>query len=206
VEIAKPEKPEDLKPEKPEDLKPEKPQVETVTAKVLIAPIKISETPTVPAELTTQIKEVKKIEAVAPTVTGKILTRIAVPKLPAFKGAGPFTFAIGLAEQGNTNLIKDSSLAAGVKVSSQTPKTCSVSVKFNKQTSKYTVNVTGVSNGECKITAIDKGTSEKFPTVSEIRKTISGISVKKTVSAKAVNPPQTQKAVITKAEYKPKRS
>jgi hypothetical protein len=198
VEIAKP--------EKPEDLKPEKPQVETVTAKVLIAPIKISETPTVPAELTTQIKEVKKIEAVAPPVTGKILTRIAVPKLPAFKGAGPFTFAIGLAEQGNTNLIKDSSLAAGVKVSSQTPKTCSVSVKFNKQTSKYTVNVTGVSNGECKITAIDKGTSEKFPTVSEIRKTISGISVKKTVSAKAVNPPQTQKAVITKAEYKPKRS
>jgi len=206
VEIAKPEKPEDLKPEKPEDLKPEKPQVETVTAKVLIAPIKISETPTVPAELTTQIKEVKKIEAVAPTVTGKILTRIAVPKLPAFKGVGPFTFAIGLAEQGNTNLIKDSSLAAGVKVSSQTPKTCSVSVKFNKQTSKYTVNVTGVSNGECKITAIDKGTSEKFPTVSEIRKTISGISVKKTVSAKAVNPPPTQKAVITKAEYKPKRS
>jgi hypothetical protein len=206
VEIAKPEKPEDLKPEKPEDLKPEKPQVETVTAKVLIAPIKISETPTVPAELTTQIKEIKKIEAVAPTVTGKILTRIAVPKLPAFKGAGPFTFAIGLAEQGNTNLIKDSSLAAGVKVSSQTPKTCSVSVKFNKQTSKYTVNVTGVSNGECKITAIDKGTSEKFPTVSEIRKTISGISVKKTVSAKAVNPPPTQKAVITKAEYKPKRS
>jgi hypothetical protein len=79
-------------------------------------------------------------------------------------------------------------------------------VKFNKQTSKYTVNVTGISNGECKITAIDKGTSEKFPTVSEIRKTISGISVKKTVSAKAVNPPKTQKAVITKAEYKPKRS
>ena len=195
-----------VKPEKPEDVKPEKPQVETVTAKVFVAPIKISETPTVPSELTTQLKEIKKIEALASPVTGKILTKIAVPKLPAFKGAGPFTFAIGLAEQGNTSLITDSSLAVGVKVSSQTPKTCSVSVKFNKQTSTYTVNVAGISNGECKITAIDKGTSEKFPTVTEIRKTISGISAKKTVSAKAIKPPPTQKAVVTKAGYKPKRS
>ena len=195
-----------MKPEKPEDVKPEKPQVETVTAKVFVAPIKISETPTVPSELTTQLKEIKKIEALASPVTGKILTKIAVPKLPAFKGAGPFTFAIGLAEQGNTSLITDSSLAVGVKVSSQTPKTCSVSVKFNKQTSTYTVNVAGISNGECKITAIDKGTSEKFPTVTEIRKTISGISAKKTVSAKAIKPPPTQKAVVTKAGYKPKRS
>jgi hypothetical protein len=64
--------------------------------------------------------------------------------------------------------------------------------------------VTGVSNGQCKITAIDKGTSDKYPTATEIKQTISGITAKKTVSAKAVKPTPAPKAAISKARFKGK--
>jgi hypothetical protein len=170
--------------------------VETVTAKVVLPPITIVEPRPEPAELTTQKREIKVDEP----VVDKILTKIAVPKLPTFKGTGPFKFALGLSEQGSTTAIKDPEIAMGLRVISQTPSICKVAATFNKATGKYSISVVGITNGQCRITAVDKGNDEKFPTATEIKQTITGIAVKKTVAAKAIKP--TPKPGVKNATYK----
>jgi hypothetical protein len=174
------------------------PVIETVTAKVTLPPPTSIDTPASPSEMTTQSREVKVDEPVAE----KILTKIAVPKLPAFKGTGPFKFALGLTEQTSAAAIKDPDIAIGLKVISQTPTVCRVATTFNKATGKYSISVVGITNGQCRITAVDKGNDEKFPTATEIKQTISGIAVKKTVSAKAVKPTPTPKPGVKNATYK----
>jgi hypothetical protein len=173
--------------------------VETVTGIVVIPEVKIIETREAPADLTTQKLEVKVDEL----VVEKILTKVTVPKLPTFKGTGPFKFALGLSEQGSTNTIKDPDIAMGLKVFSQTPSVCKVATTFSKTTGKYSISVVGITNGQCRITAVDKGNDEKFPTATEIKQTITGIAVKKTVTAKAVKPTPNPKPGVKKATYKP---
>jgi hypothetical protein len=173
--------------------------VETVTVKVVIPPVTVIEIPAAPLEMSTQSREIKDVEP----VVEKILTKIAVPKLPMFKGVGPFKFALGLSEQGSSAVIKDPDLAIGLKVISQTPSVCKVATTFSKATGKYSISVVGITNGQCRITAIDKGNEEKFPTATEIKQTITGIAVKKTVNAKAVKPTPTPKPGVKKASYKP---
>ena len=173
--------------------------VETVTVKVVIPPVTIIETPAGPSDMSTQSREIKDVEQ----AVEKMLTKIAVPTLPMFKGVGPFKFALGLAEQGSSVAIKDPEMAIGLKVFSQTPSVCRVATTFNKATGKYSLSVVGITNGQCRITAVDKGNDEKFPTATEIKQTITGIAVKKTVSAKAVKPTPTPKPGVKKASYKP---
>ena len=173
--------------------------VETVTVKVVIAPVTTIETPAAPPEMSTQSREIKDDEP----VVEKMLTKIAVPKLPMFKGVGPFKFALGLSEQGSSAVIKDPDLAIGLKVISQTPSVCKVATTFSKATGKYSISVVGITNGQCRITAIDKGNEEKFPTATEIKQTITGIAVRKTVTAKAIKPTPTPKPGVKKASYKP---
>ena len=186
-----------------EEKKTELPESATAVVKVLTTPAPVIAAKSVPVELTNSKNEPKNVEPLIEPVEEKILTKIAIPKLPVFKGVGPFTFALGLTDQSSSKSIKDPDLAIGVKVFSQTPAVCAVSVKFNKSTSKYTISVTGISNGQCKITAVDKGNSEKFPTVKEINQPITGVSTRKTVSAKAKKPTPAPKAGVTKAGYKP---
>ena len=168
-----------------------------MTAKVVIPEVKIIEEREAPADFTTQKREVKVDEL----VVEKILTKITVPKLPTFKGTGPFKFALGLSEQGSTTAIKDPDIAMGLKVISQTPSVCKVVTTFSKATGKYSISVVGITNGQCRITAVDKGNDEKFPTATEIKQTITGIAVKKTVTTKAVKP--TPKPGVKNATYKP---
>jgi hypothetical protein len=172
--------------------------VETVTAKVVLPPITIVEPRPEPAELTTQKREIKVVEP----VIEKVLTKIEVPKLPAFKGAGPFKFALGLSEQTSSSAIKDPDLAIGLKVISQTPSVCRVATTFNKATGKYSISVVGVSNGQCRITAVDRGNDEKFPTATEIKQSITGITAKKTVATKAIKPTPAAKPGVKNATYK----
>jgi hypothetical protein len=183
----------------------EKKQIETVTA-IVVLPVVIPPsvlTEPAPAELTTQ-KQVKVIDApVVETAPDKVLTKISVPKLAAFKGTGPFKFAVALFDQEDSKAIKDPELAIGLKVFSQTPQVCKVSATFNKATGKYSISVTGISNGQCRITALDKGNDEKFPSATEIKQAITGIAVKKTVSVKGVKPTPAPKPGIKKASYKP---
>jgi hypothetical protein len=185
--------------EKKEDAK----VVETVTAKVVLPPVTIIDTPASPSDMTTQSREIKAAEPVIEEEIEKILTKVTVPKLPVFKGVGPFKFALGLSEQGSSAAIKDPDLAMGLKVISQTPSVCKVATTFSKATGKYSISVVGITNGQCRITAIDKGNDEKFPTATEIKQTISGIVVKKTVTAKAIKPTPTPKPGVKKASYKP---
>jgi hypothetical protein len=173
--------------------------VETVTVKVVIPPVTIIETPAGPQDMSTQSREIKDDEP----VVEKMLTKIAVPKLPMFKGVGPFKFALGLSEQGSSAVIKDPDLAIGLKVISQTPSVCKVATTFSKATGKYSISVIGITNGQCRITAIDKGNEDKFPTATEIKQTITGIAVRKTVTAKAIKPTPTPKPGVKKASYKP---
>ena len=75
-------------------------------------------------------------------------------------------------------------------------------ISFNKNTGKYAISVTGISNGQCKITAIDKGNDEKFPTATEIKQSITGITTKKSLNAKLVKPTPSPKPGVKKASYK----
>ena len=178
-------------------------EIETVTVIVVLPPAKVIDFPTPPADLTTQKSEAKvAAEAIEP-VAEKVLTKIAVPKLAAFKGSGPFKFALSLTDQEDSSAIKDPELAIGLKVFSQTPLVCKVSATFNKNTGKYAISVTGISNGQCKITAIDKGNDEKFPTATEIKQSITGITAKKSLNAKLVKPTPSPKPGVKKASYKP---
>jgi hypothetical protein len=78
---------------------------------------------------------------------------------------------------------------------------CKVATTFSKATSKYSITVIGLSNGQCRITAVDRGNDEKFPTATEIKQTISGISTKKTVNTKVIKP--TPKPGVKNTSYKP---
>ena len=77
-----------------------------------------------------------------------------------------------------------------------------MSATFNKATGKYSIRVTGISNGQCRITAVDQGSDEKFPSASKIKQVITGIKVKKTLSVKAVKPKPTLKPGVKKATFK----
>jgi hypothetical protein len=165
--------------------------------------VKISETQTAPAELTTQTRETKPEEPIIEPVVEKLLTKVAVSKVPTFTGTGPFKFTLGLSEQANSAAIKDPDLAMGLKVISQTPAVCRVAATFNRATGKYSITVVGISNGQCRISAIDKGNDEKFPTATEIKKTIKGIAPKTTVNANAAKPTPTPKPGVKNTTYKP---
>jgi hypothetical protein len=183
--------------EKKEDIK----VAETITAKITLPVVTILETQTAPAELTTQKRETSPGEEIIEPVVEKMLTKVAVSKVPTFAGKGPFKFTVGLSEQANSAPIKDPDLAIGLKVISQTPAVCKVAATFNRTTGKYSITVVGISNGQCRISAIDKGNDEKFPTATEIKQTIKGIAPKTTVNAKAVKP--TPKPGVKNTSYKP---
>jgi hypothetical protein len=180
------------------------PVVETVSVIVVAPPVLTAPAPApAPAELTTQ-KQVKVIDApIVEVVPDKVLTKITVPKLAAFKGTGPFKFALALSEQASATPIVEPSLASGLKVISQTPNVCRVASTFNKGTGKYSITVIGISNGQCRITALDKGNDEKFPSATEIKRTITGIVSKKTVSAKNIKPTPAPKPGVKKASFTP---
>jgi len=179
------------------------PVVETITVKVTLPVVPILETQTAPAELTTQKRETNSLEPIIEPVIEKLLTKVAVSKVPTFTGTGPFKFTLGLSEQANSAAIKDPDLAMGLKVISQTPAVCRVAATFNKTTGKYAITVIGIANGQCRISAIDKGNDEKFPTATEIKQTIKGIAPKTTVNAKAVKPTPTPKPGVKNTSYKP---
>jgi hypothetical protein len=153
--------------------------------------VTILETQTAPAELTTQKLETKPIQPIIEPVVEKLLTKVAVSKVPTFTGTGPFKFTLGLSEQANSSAIKDPDLAIGLKVISQTPAVCRVAATFNRTTGKYAITVVGITNGQCRISAIDKGNDEK------------GISSKSTVNAKSVKPTPTPKPGVKNTSYKP---
>jgi hypothetical protein len=183
------------------------PVVETVSVIVVAPPVLTAPAPApAPAELTTQ-KQVKVIDApIVEVAPDKVLTKITVPKLAAFKGTGPFKFALALSEQASATPIVEPSLASGLKVISQTPNVCRVASTFNKGTGKYSITVIGISNGQCRITAVDKGNDEKFPAATEIKRTITGIVSKKTVSAKNIKPTPAPKPGVKKASFTPPKT
>jgi hypothetical protein len=177
--------------------------VETVTAKVTLPAVITVETQTAPAEITTQKRETNTVAPVPDLVVDKVLTKVAVSKVPVFAGKGPFKFTLGLTDQESSKAIKDPDLAMGVKVVSQTPAVCRVAATFNAATGKYAITVVGISNGQCRISVIDKGNDEKFPTATEIKQTIKGIAPKNTVNAKAIKPTPTPKPGVKNTSYKP---
>jgi hypothetical protein len=180
--------------------------IETVTVIVVLPPATVIESAPEPAELTTQKQEKIVVAPVIEVAPEKVLTKISVPKMATFKGTGPFKFAIALMDQEDSKVIKDPELAIGLKVFSQTPAVCRVSAIFSKVTGRYSISVTGISNGQCRITAVDRGNDDKFPTATEIKQTITGIATKKTVIVKGVTPAPVQKPGIKKASFKPKKS
>jgi hypothetical protein len=180
--------------------------VETVSVIVLIPPVAIAAPEPVTASLTTQ-SQMKVVEVpISEIAPEKLLTKIAVPKLAAFKGTGPFKFALALSEQTSATPILNPSLASGLKVISQTPNVCRVASTFNKTTGKYSITVIGVSNGQCRISAVDKGSDDKFPTATEIKRTITGIVPKKTVNAKNVKSTPAPKTSVKKASFNPPKT
>jgi hypothetical protein len=182
------------------ELKPVK-ESESATVKVVVPKVLKPDTPTPVAELTTQKIESKPI---AP-VPAKVVTSIVAPKVPTMKGTGPFTISVGVANQESSTAQSNPQLAAGVKVLSQTPKICTVTTTFNKATGKYAVKIVGVSNGQCRISAIDNGSADKYPSSLEIKQQITGIAVKKSVSAKTPVVPKTTSATVSKASYSTKK-
>ena len=165
---------------------------------VVVAPVLIEETKTAPAELKSQV--VKIFESAK--VDDRVIVKIAASKVPAFKGAGPFKFSLGVKEEGGASAISDPNIAEGVKVISQTPAICKVVSTFNKVSGRYTVSVQGISNGVCRISAIDSGGPENYPTSTEIRQQITGIAPQKNIKSSAIKPPA-KKSGISKASYTP---
>ena len=180
----------------------EKIEVETVTAKTAPTIVNVEITSR-SSEVIQPKKELVNIEVSTEPESLKVLTRILVPKLPTFKGTGPFKFALALTEQGSSKVISDPDLAIGLKVISQTPSICTVSATFNKTTKKYSISVTGLSNGQCRITALDKGGPEKFPTATEIKQVITGVPTKKIVEVKGKKAKPAPKSGVKKVSYKP---
>ena len=165
---------------------------------VVVAPVLIEETKTAPAELKSQVAKIFE----SAKVDDRVIVKIAALKVPAFKGAGPFKFSLGVKEEGGASAISDPNIAEGVKVISQTPTICKVVSTFNKVSGRYTVSVQGISNGVCRIFAIDSGSPENYPTSTEIRQQITGIAPQKNIKSSAIKPPA-KKSGISKASYTP---
>jgi hypothetical protein len=73
---------------------------------------------------------------------------------------------------------------------------------FNKVSGRYTVSVQGISNGTCRITAIDSGSTENYPAATEIRQQITGIVAQKNIKLSLKKPPA-KKSGVNKASYTP---
>jgi hypothetical protein len=175
-------------------------KVESATAIIVIEPVLAEEKITAPAEIKTQ--EIKTVQAV--NKEDRVVVKIAASKIPSFKGVGPFKFSLGVKEASNSGAISDPAVAAGVRVISQTPLICKVVSTFDKKSGKYSVSVKGISNGTCRITAIDNGGEENYPAATEISQKISGIIPQKNARTVAKNPPL-PKSGVSKASFKPKK-
>jgi hypothetical protein len=56
---------------------------------------------------------------------------------------------------------------------------CTVSTTFDKKSSKYVIRVSGLSIGQCRIAAVDKGNEDKLGSTLQIEQTITKITAKK---------------------------
>jgi hypothetical protein len=171
-------------------------KIDSATAVVVISPVIKEEVKAVPAELKSQ--EIKKSEL--PKIEERAIVKIAPSRVPAFKGSGPFKFSLGVKNESSAAPVSDPSIAAGVKVFSQTPAVCRVVSTFDKASGRYTVSVQGISNGTCRITAIDSGSEENYPTATEIRQQITGIVPQKNIKSSVTKPPA-KKLGIKKASF-----
>jgi hypothetical protein len=175
-------------------------KIDSATAVVVISPVIKEEVKAVPAELKSQ--ELKRLESLK--TEERAIVKIAPSRVPAFKGSGPFKFSLGVKEESSATPVSDPNIAAGVKVISQTPAVCKVVSTFDKASSRYTVSVQGISNGTCRITAIDSGSEENYPTATEIRQQITGIVPQKNIRSSAKKPPA-KKPGVSKASFTPKK-
>jgi hypothetical protein len=148
---------------------------ETPTVVVVVPPVIGPEPQLPPAEITTQIVDLPEAEV----AKVKVATRMIVTKLPKAKATAPISFALGMFDKGSNKVITDFNLVAGVKVLSKTPKVCTVSTTFDKKSSKYVIRVNGLSIGQCRIAAVDKGNEEKLGSTLQIEQTITKITAKK---------------------------
>jgi hypothetical protein len=175
-------------------------KIDSATAIIVIAPVLVEETKTALAEIRAQ--EIKSTQSLKEE--DRIVVKIAASKIPAFKGVGPFKFSLGVKDVSSSSTISNPAVAAGVRVISQTPLICKVVTTFDKKSGRYSVSVQGISNGNCRITAIDNGGEENYPAATEISQQISGITPQKNIKQTAKKPPAT-KSGIKKASFKPKK-
>ena len=175
-------------------------KIDSSTAIVVIAPVLVEEAKTAPAEIKAQ--EIKAMQSAKEE--DRIVIKIAASKIPTFKGVGPFKFSLGVKDISSSSAISDPAVAAGVRVISQTPLICKVVTTFDKKSGRYSVSVQGISNGNCRITAIDNGGEENYPTTTEISQKISGIISQKNARTLAKKPP-VPKSGVSKASFKPKK-
>jgi hypothetical protein len=175
-------------------------KIDSATVVVVISPVIKEEIKAAPAELKSQ--EIKR--SVLLKTEDRAIVKIAPSKVPAFKGAGPFKFSLGVKEENSAATVSDPNVAAGVKVISQTPAICKVVSTFDKASGRYAVSVQGISNGTCRITAIDSGSEENYPTATEIRQQITGIVPQKNIKSSAKKPPA-KKSGVNKASFTPKK-
>ena len=175
-------------------------KIDSSTAIIVIEPDLVEEKITAPAEIRAQ--EIKPVQAV--TIENRAVVKITASKIPSFKGVGPFKFSFGVKEASNSSAISDPAVAAGVRVISQTPLICKVVSTFDKKSGKYSVSVKGISNGTCRITAIDNGGEENYPAATEISQKITGIIPQKNSRTVAKKPP-IPKSGVSKASLKPKK-
>jgi hypothetical protein len=180
------------------EVKKEVKKIDSETALVVIKPVLKEEIKTAPAEL--KIQELKRVEP--EKIEDRVIVKIATSKVPAFKGTGPFKFSLGVKEENSATTVSDPNVAAGVKVISQTPAICKVVSTFNKESGKYAVSVQGLANGICRITAIDSGGEENYPTATEIRQQITGIVPQKNIKLSVKKPPA-KKSGVNKASFVP---
>jgi hypothetical protein len=175
-------------------------KIDSATVIVVISPVIKEEIKVAPEELKSQ--EIKKSES--SKIEERVIVKISPSKVPAFKGSGPFKFSLGVKEEGSAKPVSDPSIAAGVKVISQTPAICKVISTFDKNSGRYAVSVQGISNGICRITAIDSGGEENYPSATEIRQQITGIVPQKNIKSSAKKPPA-KKSGVNKASFTPKK-
>jgi hypothetical protein len=148
---------------------------ETVTVIVVVPPVIVPEPQLPPAEITTQIIAMPEPQV----MNSKVMTRLVAKKLPVVKGSSAMSFALTLFDQASNKAITDSDLVAGVKVLSKTPKVCTVSTSLDSGSGKYVLRVKGVSNGQCRIAAVDKGNEVKSGSSLLIEHSITTIAKKK---------------------------
>jgi hypothetical protein len=171
-------------------------KIDSATAVVVISPVLNEEVKATPAELKSQ--DLKRLDPLK--IEERAIVKIAPSKLPAFKGVGPFRFSLGVKEENSAKMVSDPNVAAGVKVISQTPAICKVVSTFDKASGRYAVSVQGISNGTCRITAIDSGSDENYPAATEIRQRITGIVAQKNIKSSVKKPPA-KKSGIKKASF-----